>query len=89
MNQYRGECLCGSCRYVIKGEKPKAMYLCQCSRCRKETGTIHGANVFFENSQLLWEKWLKSSSNWKEQESNAHFAIFVVAHFPDRKETLM
>ncbi len=56
MNQYKGECLCGSCRYVIKAEKPNAMYLCHCSRCRKETGTIHGANVFFNNAQLLWEK---------------------------------
>lgn len=55
MNQYAGECLCGSCRYVITGEKPKAMYLCHCSRCRKETGTIHGANIFFSNALLVWE----------------------------------
>jgi hypothetical protein len=32
------------------------MYLCHCSRCRKETGTIHGANVFFNNALLTWEK---------------------------------
>lgn len=56
MNRYTGECLCGSCRYVITGQKPKAMYLCHCSRCRKETGTIHGANVFFHDAQLLWER---------------------------------
>ena len=56
MNQYTGGCLCGSCRYIIMGERPKAMYLCHCSRCRKETGTIHGANAFFNNAQLLWEK---------------------------------
>jgi hypothetical protein len=56
MNRYKGECLCGACRYVITGQKPKAMYLCHCSRCRKETGTIHGANVFFKDAQLLWEK---------------------------------
>jgi len=56
MSQYKGECLCGSCRYIITGEKPEVMYLCHCSRCRKETGTIHGANAFFNNAQLLWEK---------------------------------
>lgn len=56
MNQYKGECLCGTCRYVITGNEPKAMYLCHCSRCRKEPGTIHGANVFFNDAQLLWEK---------------------------------
>ena len=56
MNQYKGKCLCGACCYVITGQKPKAMYLCHCSRCRKETGTLHGANVFFDKAQLLWEK---------------------------------
>lgn len=56
MNQYSGACLCGACRYVITGQKPKAMYLCHCSRCRKETGTIHGATVFFTEAQLSWDK---------------------------------
>ncbi|MDI9818611.1 MULTISPECIES: GFA family protein [unclassified Legionella] len=65
MNQYKGECLCGSCRYVITGEKPTAMYLCHCSRCRKETGTIHGATVFFNNAQLLWEKGQSNITHFK------------------------
>jgi hypothetical protein len=26
MNQYKGECLCGACRYVITGQKPSAMF---------------------------------------------------------------
>lgn len=65
MNQYKGECLCGSCRYVITGKKPKAMYLCHCSRCRKETGTIHGATVFFNNARLLWEKGQANISHFK------------------------
>lgn len=56
MNRYTGECLCGTCCYVIIGPKPSAMYLCHCSRCRKETGTMHGANVFWSNAQLHWEK---------------------------------
>lgn len=55
MNQYKGQCLCGICHYVISGQKPNAMFLCHCSRCRKETGTIHGANVFFNNARLAWE----------------------------------
>ncbi len=56
MRQYTGECLCGACRYVITGQKPRAMYFCHCSRCRKETGTVHGANIFFNDAQLLWDK---------------------------------
>ncbi len=56
MNRYSGECLCGACRYVITGPTPKAMYLCHCSRCRKETGTVHGATVFFNDAELSWDK---------------------------------
>jgi hypothetical protein len=56
MNRYTGECLCGACRYVITGQKPQAMYLCHCSRCRKETGSIHGATVFFNEAQLSWDR---------------------------------
>ncbi|WP_133128473.1 GFA family protein [Legionella nagasakiensis] len=57
MNRYQGQCLCGACCYTIVTEqKPKAVYFCHCSRCRKETGTMYGANVFFKKAQLLWEK---------------------------------
>lgn len=56
MNRYTGSCLCGACHYVITGKKPQAMYLCHCSRCRKETGSTHGATVFFDDAQLIWEK---------------------------------
>ncbi|HEV3251575.1 MAG TPA: GFA family protein [Puia sp.] len=56
MNQYEGGCLCGSCRYIITAKKPDAMYLCHCSRCRKESGAAHGANVFFNDAQLTWKK---------------------------------
>ncbi|HVT62908.1 MAG TPA: GFA family protein [Legionellaceae bacterium] len=55
MNRYTGKCLCGSCQYVITGI-PTAMFLCHCSLCRKETGSIHGANIFFNHALLEWKK---------------------------------
>ncbi len=54
--RYTGECLCGGTRYSVTGSPPKAMFLCHCSRCRKETGTVHGANIFFDDAQLTWER---------------------------------
>lgn len=54
INHYTGECLCGKTRYSILAPKPKGMFFCHCSLCRKETGTVHGANIFFENSELTW-----------------------------------
>lgn len=52
--QYTGECLCGKTRYSILAAKPKGMFFCHCSLCRKETGTIHGSNIFFEKAKLTW-----------------------------------
>ncbi|MCW5589321.1 MAG: GFA family protein [Legionellales bacterium] len=56
MNQYQGQCLCGACHYIITAAAPTAMYLCHCSRCRKETGTSHAATVFFQDAQLVWQQ---------------------------------
>lgn len=52
MRDYGGECLCGSVRYTIRAAAPSGMFLCHCSRCRKATGTLHGANVFFPSAAL-------------------------------------
>lgn len=83
MNQYQGECLCGACRYVITAEqKPLAMYLCHCSRCRKETGTIHGANVFFEEAQLLWKKGKDNISFFKLENTRKQRAFCKICGSP-------
>jgi hypothetical protein len=65
MNQYKGTCLCGACRYVITAQKPQAMFLCHCSRCRKETGSAHASTVFFNEAQLLWETGQENISHFK------------------------
>jgi hypothetical protein len=82
MNQYKGECLCGACRYIITGEKPEAMYLCHCSRCRKETGTIHGANVFFNNAQLLWENGQENITDFKLKNTRKQRAFCKICGSP-------
>ena len=64
MTEYKGACLCGLCRYTVSGE-PLAMYFCHCSRCRKETGSIHGSNLFFKNAQLTWQSGEDSVSHFK------------------------
>jgi hypothetical protein len=55
MTEYRGKCLCGAVRYVIDAESPKGMFLCHCSRCRRETGSMHCANAFFTGGTLRFE----------------------------------
>ncbi len=48
-----GSCLCKSVTFELSGEL-KGFYLCHCSRCRKETGSAHAANLFCAGGTLRW-----------------------------------
>ncbi|MHA4836890.1 GFA family protein [Sphingopyxis sp. MSC1_008] len=48
-----GACLCGGASFEIVGEFD-AFYLCHCSRCRKGSGSAHGANLFSATAKLNW-----------------------------------
>lgn len=49
----QGSCLCGAVRYRIDGDFDQ-FFMCHCSRCRKGTGSAHGANLFSTSAQLHW-----------------------------------
>ncbi len=44
-NEFEGACLCGKVQYMVKGPFLR-FFLCHCSRCRRSSGSAHGANVF-------------------------------------------
>ncbi len=48
-----GSCLCGAVRFRIEPPYVAFQY-CHCSRCRKASGSAHGANVFVPAAQLAW-----------------------------------
>lgn len=48
-----GSCLCGAVRFRIDGAFD-AFFLCHCSRCRKDTGSAHGANLFSQDARIAW-----------------------------------
>jgi hypothetical protein len=48
-----GACLCGAASFEIMGAF-EAFYLCHCSRCRKGSGSAHGANLFSTTAKLNW-----------------------------------
>lgn len=48
-----GSCLCGEVTFEIEGDFDN-FYLCHCSRCRKDTGSAHGANLFSYTAKLKW-----------------------------------
>ncbi len=50
-NCYTGSCLCREVTFEIEG-KLEHFYLCHCSRCRKDTGSAHGANLFSSKATL-------------------------------------
>lgn len=49
----KGSCLCGAVRFVIDGNF-EGFFLCHCSRCRKDTGSAHAANLFAQAAKLTF-----------------------------------
>lgn len=49
----KGSCLCSAVQFEVSGNC-NGFYLCHCSRCRKDTGSAHGANLFFSEACLTW-----------------------------------
>ena len=51
----RGSCVCGTVSFSI--EPPfRGFQYCHCSRCRKQSGSAHGANVFVPVGQFRWDR---------------------------------
>jgi hypothetical protein len=50
---YSGSCLCGDVRFQIAGDF-QSFFLCHCSRCRKDTGSAHAANLFSTTAKIIW-----------------------------------
>jgi len=48
-----GSCQCASVRFRIEGVFD-GFFLCHCSRCRKDTGSAHAANLFSSTATLTW-----------------------------------
>ena len=52
---HHGSCLCGGVRYTVTGELGQFM-ACHCQRCRKGSGSAHGANLFAPGASLAWDE---------------------------------
>ncbi len=49
----RGSCQCGAASFEIEGDF-EHFFLCHCSRCRKDTGSAHAANLFSSRASIRW-----------------------------------
>lgn len=52
-DKHQGACLCGAVRFEISGAF-EHFFLCHCSRCRKGSGSAHGANLFATKAEIAW-----------------------------------
>jgi hypothetical protein len=50
---HEGGCLCGRVAFRISGAF-ESFFLCHCSRCRKGSGSAHGANIFSSKASIAW-----------------------------------
>lgn len=60
----RGACLCGAIRFEISGAFD-AFFLCHCSRCRKDSGSAHAANLFSANATIAWLAGEGQAKSWR------------------------
>ncbi|MBN7761749.1 GFA family protein [Nitratireductor aquibiodomus] len=49
----KGSCQCGAVKFQISGPF-ESFFLCHCSRCRKDTGSAHAANLFSTVAKITW-----------------------------------
>ncbi|THH35372.1 GFA family protein [Aliishimia ponticola] len=52
-NLATGQCLCGAVSFRVSGAF-ESFYLCHCSRCRKDSGSAHSANLFSTVARITW-----------------------------------
>ncbi|WP_077338510.1 GFA family protein [Pseudocolwellia agarivorans] len=67
-NKHQGSCLCGSVKYELSGDF-QSFFLCHCSRCQKDTGSAHAANLFAKASILTWLKGEAEVTTYQHQNS--------------------
>ncbi|PCD77363.1 GFA family protein [Pseudothioclava arenosa] len=48
-----GSCLCGAVKFELDGVF-EHFFLCHCSRCRKDSGSDHAANLFSSQAGIRW-----------------------------------
>ncbi|MDQ8194881.1 GFA family protein [Coraliomargarita sp. SDUM461004] len=77
MNIQKGSCLCGRVTFEVVGDFDN-FYLCHCSRCRKDTGSAHAANLFSSTAKLKWLSGADSVSNFT-LENTQHSKSFCSA----------
>lgn len=70
-----GSCLCGSVAYEIM---PPFMFFqyCYCSRCRKNTGSAHAANILMESGQFTWLRGEEKAKVFRMPEARAFSTSF-------------
>jgi len=52
-HKHQGSCLCGRVKYELYGDF-LSFFLCHCTRCQKDTGSAHAANLFAKANTLTW-----------------------------------
>ncbi|WP_099192327.1 GFA family protein [Tepidibacter mesophilus] len=74
--KYLGSCLCGEVTYEIEGDFEN-FYLCHCERCRKDTGSVHAANLFSSTAKLRWLSGQEKSKTFNFR-SEGHIKSFCI-----------
>jgi len=73
---HHGSCQCGAVRFDFHGTFDR-FFLCHCSRCRKDTGSAHAANLFSTNGRIEWRSGMDSVRTYRVPDTR-HVRSFCV-----------
>lgn len=71
----KGSCLCSSVQFEITAPTKSFQY-CFCSRCRKRSGSAHGANLFVPVEQFRWLQGEDKIASYKLPEAKRFTSCF-------------
>ncbi len=82
-SKHQGSCLCGEVKYELSGDF-QSFFLCHCTRCQKDTGSAHAANLFAQGNTLTWLQGESHVKTYQHPNSSIQkaFARNVGLHFP-------
>lgn len=62
-NSREGGCQCGNIRYRLNA-RPKALYICHCSDCQKQSASAFGMSLMMEADQVEYLKGAEELRSW-------------------------
>ncbi|QIQ20755.1 GFA family protein [Zophobihabitans entericus] len=70
-----GSCLCGSIKYQLNQEDIDTLFVCHCSRCRKESGSAFNTSAVINSADITITEGKDLVKKYSVNGVNRHFCV--------------